>query len=232
MGLAYLIRKKLNLLFGPSTFAALVGARISPHWIPASAKHLAEIAIVDDNPDDFPVAELRKAAYNLRVYKTVGLNDIPRLALYDVVFLDIHGIVKDDTDTGGLNVITQLRAINPFQKICAVSSKKFDPTATAFFKQADDVQNKPMRSQKCEELIDTLSREKLDPNALAKFLDTHAQQLSFWRRKKLVRAVETFAASEAEPRLFPGFDDALDSNRESLKLVVADFIRVLRHAAS
>ena len=61
----------------------------------------------------------------------------------------MKGIVKDDPEYGGLKLIAELRKINPKQKICAVSSKTFDPTATEFFKQADNYKKKPMTSQEC-----------------------------------------------------------------------------------
>src|SRR5690242_11391084 len=76
VGVVLLVRSKADPLFGPSTFAALTESRINSVWNTASVKAVAEIAILDDNPDDFPVPELRKADYRVRVYKEVGLNDM------------------------------------------------------------------------------------------------------------------------------------------------------------
>ncbi len=137
------IYQRKTQLFGLSTFAALAERHIVPSWVDGLTKSIADIAIVDDNLSDFPVTELKKAGYRVKTYKQVGLSDFLSLAEYDVVFLDMHGIVKDDVDEGGLKLIVKLRSVNPHQKICAVSSKTFDPTASMFFKQADDVQKNP-----------------------------------------------------------------------------------------
>ena len=225
--LAYRLRARF---FGPSSFTAIATSRIAPAWGLDAAKAVSEIAIVDDKPEDFPIPELRKAAYNIRVYKQVSQNDIPRLARYDVVFLDIHGIVRDDIETGGLKVIAQLRALNESQKICAVSQKTFDPTATAFFKQADDVKKKPMTAQECVDTIDLFSREKLDPSRLARQIDHAISHLSVWKRRGLLVSLQKFALSSLSPYDYHGFDDVLGPKDLGHRLAVIDFIRVLRHA--
>lgn len=161
-------RKRAQL---PKSFTALVATITKPPLIAETLKRVGQIAIIDDSINDFPVAELKKAGYNIKTYKHVGVSEFDEISKYDVVFLDMLDIVKDDPTEGGLKLIGTLRRKNPRQRICAVSSKKFDPSATAFFKQADDAQNKPMSAQKCVQVIDTFLAEKLDPRVLADELD-------------------------------------------------------------
>jgi hypothetical protein len=159
-------------LFQPATFTALSKKSGFAKMNNEEKKKLCKIAIVDDDPDDFPIAELRKASYSVKSFKQIKLADSDILAAFDVVFLDMHGIIKDDLEQGGLKLITRLRALNPIQKICAVSSKTFDPTATTFFREADDVQKKPISAQKCRDVIDGFLAEKLDSESLASDLDS------------------------------------------------------------
>ncbi len=134
-------------------------------------QEVARVAIVDDNVADFPVSGLRKAGFQIKTYKHVSVADFDELSEYDVVFLDMHDIVRDDPTEGGLKLIRVLRQKNPRQKICAVSGNQFNPSATAFFKLADDALNKPMSAQRCVEVLEAFLKEKLDPEALARFLD-------------------------------------------------------------
>lgn len=180
----------------PRSFTAYVDASARPMAIDVALKHVGRVAIVDDNIADFPVAELKRAGYNIKTYKHVSVSEFDVVSTYDVVFLDMLDIVKDDPTEGGLKLIQTLRNKNPRQKICAVSSKKFDPTATAFFKQADDAQNKPISAQKCVQVIDTFLSEKLDPCVLARELDTTAALSSSQRRQLLIALKESASKKE------------------------------------
>jgi CheY-like chemotaxis protein len=220
-------------IFGTSTFTKLTINQILPKWNDSEyIKKIAEIAIVDDNPNDFPTADLRKAGYRVKTYKQVTLNDISRLAEYDVVFLDIHGIVKDDIEEGGLKLLPKLRDANPQQKICAVSSRAFDPTATAFFKRADDVQKKPVNAQKCQEVIDALALEKLNPSTLASHLDNETKQLNTYSRRVLIYQVRKFAASTKPYSEMSIHITAAGKLSSVLHHMLMDYMRILRYATN
>jgi CheY-like chemotaxis protein len=164
-------RRARKRLARPRSFSALVKAKLGLPFPMEQLQSLAQVAIVDDNLSDFPVADLRKAGFQIKTYKHVGVADFDDLSQFDVVFLDMHDIVRDDPTEGGLKLIRVLRKKNPRQKICAVSGNQFNPSATAFFKLADDALNKPMSAQRCVEVLEAFLREKLDPVALARLLD-------------------------------------------------------------
>lgn len=233
IGVSFFLFKYREAIFGTSTFYKLTTKQIKSKWHDSeSIRKIAEVAIVDDNLNDFPIDELRKAGYRVKTYKQVALNDITRLAEYDVLFLDIHGIVKDDIEEGGLKLLPKLRQTNPRQKICAVSSKTFDPTATAFFKQADDVQKKPVNAQKCQEVIDALAAEKLNPTSLAAHLDKETENLSTYKRRILLGQTRKFAATTKPlSEMFTQIDEA-GKLSPALSQTLWDYLRVLRYAIS
>ena len=145
------------------------------------------------------------------------------------MFLDIHGIVRDDVQQGGLKVLAKLRSVNPRQKICAVSSKQFDPTASAFFKQADDVRGKPMTAQQCQDIIDELAKEKLAPESLAHALDQATASLSSGTRRKLVKEIAAFTqARGVEDEFMPSASLAFTLGH-NFDLLIKDIIRVLQN---
>lgn len=220
--------KMVKFFLEDRSFQDIAKRHFSKEWSTNSIKELAEIAIVDDNLSDFPVGELRKAGYRVKTYKQVSLSDISVLSSFDLVFLDMHGIVRDDLSEGGLRLIAQLRSTNPRQKICAVSSKTFDPTASAFFKQADDVQKKPISAQKCREVIDSLVGEKLEPFLLATKIDAVIKKLPVQKRRRLLKAIVTTRGKSLD--LSENiFDESLKEQDSTIKLMIGDFFRMTRH---
>lgn len=133
---------------------------------------VAKIAIVDDNPDDFPVDYLRRTGFHVDVIASISLAEVKRLEAYDLVMLDIVGVVVEDKKEGGLELIKRVKKLAVPPKIIAVSGKKFDPKATEFFKHADDVMSKPVNEKACEEHILNLIEEKLSPIKSAQQIDT------------------------------------------------------------
>jgi hypothetical protein len=215
----------------PTSFDELYLLKIQAKWGQDSPKKLGTIAIVDDELSDFPVKALKDAGYNITPYKQVTLNDIGQLSLYDVVFLDMYGIVKDDIKEGGLKLIAKLREINPRQKICAVSSKTFDPTATQFFKLADEVKKKPMTAQDCQDVIDLFLKEKLDPKETSIKLDETIDHTGKNKVQLVSKVMEKARNISPEPCINWGNElvNTSDSRTHSL---IDDMVRILRHAAS
>ncbi|WP_129775585.1 response regulator [Peristeroidobacter soli] len=227
--LTLILRKAIRLVGGHSSAAALVES-FMPTWDSSTVKDVGEVAIVDDNIADFPVEELRRDGYHVKSYKSVRLSDIHHLAEYDVVFLDMHGVVKDDIENGGLKLIARLREENPRQQICAVSSRSFDPTATTFFKQANDYKKKPLRANECRDVIDLSLREKLDPPRLASALDASLMSVPRRSRRRILKHIALASASGTESEQILGkFVWPLINGREE-RSVVRDIVRVLRNA--
>lgn len=161
-------------------------------WNEVKAKAIARIAIVDDQPQDFPTAELKADGYQVQVFRQATLANTSELATFDVIFLDMKGIVKDDPEHGGLKLIAELRKTNPAQKICAVSSKTFDPTATEFFRQADDYKRKPLTAQECRSVIDRFLVEVFAPNPLLQSARSVIAGLPRRKRGDAVSAIRSF----------------------------------------
>jgi len=189
---AWLWKRSHDALMQPRSFSAIAKSKLSLPYATGKLKEFATIAIVDDNLSDFPIQELKKTGFTIRTYKHVSTSDFDALSEFDAVLLDMHDIVRDDPTEGGLKLIKVLRHKNPRQKICAVSGNQFNPTATAFFKIADDTLNKPMSAQRCVEVLEEFLLEKLEPAHLAALLDAE-DALGSEQRKEALRIVASAA---------------------------------------
>lgn len=179
-------------------------ASLDSWWTPSYAKEFIVTTIVDDKPGDFPLAELRAAGYIIESVKSVSLGELDHLAIKDVIFLDIKGIVKDDPERGGLHVIDKLRERNSFQKICAVSSQTFDPTATAFFRKADDQKIKPLTAFECQETIDHFISQMFQVEKLFAEANLLVRSLSVADRAKVRDLIDRYTRERKSDTEFLG----------------------------
>ena len=134
-------------------------------------KDKAKVAIVDDEPSDFPLDYLRNAGFRVDVFEEVSLADYQKFSEYDLVLLDIAGVIKEDKMSGGLELIKRIDSLHSRPQIIAVSSKKFDPKATNFFSIADDIMQKPLKDHECEEVIVEMLTKKMSPHNIAEKID-------------------------------------------------------------
>ncbi|HEX5393112.1 MAG TPA: hypothetical protein VFW68_07520 [Rhodocyclaceae bacterium] len=177
-----------------SEIISLLPSTFEVTWDIASAKEIAKIAIVDDQLQDFPVAELKGNGFNISTYKQVQLSAIAQLATYDIVFLDMKGIVKDDPEYGGLKLIAELRKTSPNQKICAVSSKTFDPTATEFFRQADKYKKKPLTAQECKAVIESFLDDMFNAKRVVEAANFATKAIPVKKRIALISKIKSHLA--------------------------------------
>lgn len=174
----------------------VVPADFDRRWNDAMAKAIARVAIVDDQPADFPTAELKADGYQIQTYRQVTLATTAQLAQYDIVFLDMKGIVKDDPEEGGMKLIAELRRLNPAQKICAVSSKVFDINATEFFRQADDAKKKPLTAHECRSVINEFLSELFSTSVLRATAIEAGSTLTRPLRTDVLTQLKKFVAKE------------------------------------
>jgi CheY-like chemotaxis protein len=131
-----------------------------------------KIVVVDDNPDDFPLDYLRSTFGQVAVFDKISLSEASKLVGYDLIFLDMTGVVKEDLKYGGLQLIKKVKELPDSPIVVAVSRARFDPTATDYFKIADDVLKKPLTEMKCEEVVLDLVKDKLSPFKAADIIDS------------------------------------------------------------
>lgn len=143
-----------------------------------------KIVVVDDNPDDFPLDYLRNTFGQVMVYEKISLTEASKLIGYDLIFLDMMGVVKEDQKYGGLQLIKKIKELPDSPIVVAVSGARFDPTATDYFKTADDVLKKPLTEIKCEEAVVDLLIEKLSPYKSADIIDGEIMAKSKNEREK------------------------------------------------
>jgi CheY-like chemotaxis protein len=143
-----------------------------------------KIVVVDDNPDDFPLDYLRNTFGQVTVFDKISLSEASKFIGYDLIFLDMMGVVKEDPKYGGLQLIKKIKALPDAPIVVAVSRARFDPTATEYFKIADDALKKPLTEMKCEEVVLDLVKEKISPFKLADIIDSEIAAKSKNDREK------------------------------------------------
>ena len=121
----------------------------------------SRIAIVDDEPNSFPVDHLRAICGQVDVFQSISLANVDTLKAFDILFLDIAGVVPEDLRNGGIEILKRLRVGGREEPlIIAVSSKSFKLEINRFFSLADDVLDKPLKPALTEEALLDLILEK------------------------------------------------------------------------
>lgn len=152
--------------------------------------------VVDDEPVDFPLEFLRGFFASVSVETLVSLNDARRLADYDVIFLDVAGVVSEDLSRGGAVLINQIRGFRKSGIILSVSSKKYDIEVTDYFANADIRLRKPLQAASVRQQIMAHLRNEAGPAALASYIDERLGTSQGGRlRKKLIECLGMGPAS-------------------------------------
>ncbi|UTW13086.1 hypothetical protein [Marinobacterium rhizophilum] len=153
-----------------------------------------KIAVIDDQPENYPVDYLRKRGFDLTTYEEVSLTDYSFIKNYDLIFMDVTNVVKEDPQRGGFELIKRVRAEFKEVVIVGVSSKRFDPTLTEFFMMCDEQSRTPIAEQDCENLITDLLEKNFSPVNIAKDIDKMLAEsfLSHSQNKKIIKAITCF----------------------------------------
>lgn len=126
---------------------------VSEAKLKSNAQKKIKIAVVDDEPDDFPISYLKQRGYEVVGYKSISLAESDVLHQYNIIFLDMINVVVEDKEKGAMELIKRLKLAKPSLYVIAVSKATFDPTVTDYFRLADDVEKKPIGEIRCDELI-------------------------------------------------------------------------------
>lgn len=144
------------------------------------------IAIVDDEIDDFPIQYLRSLDYKVSTFESISLDDVDKLISFDMIFLDVKGVVQEDLETGGAKLLKLIKKAKPSVMVIAVSSGKYQLNLNSFFENSDDVLNKPIREENIERSISELIGSNIDIDTMAeKLLDMIICSKS--KQEKLIR---------------------------------------------
>lgn len=156
--------------FPKSKFNSLEAWAIASSKKAISAKTI-RVLILDDEPSDYPIVQLCRMGYRVEEKTNITLNEIDSLRVFDVVLLDIRGVLKEDLRTGGLEILKKLKSGRDSPYIIAVSSKGFDPTVAEFFMLANERLKKPIPQADIETAIQRAFATCLSPLDAAKRID-------------------------------------------------------------
>lgn len=130
-----------------------------------------KIVIVDDEPESFPVEYIRNLGFIVEVFEEISYADCEKLTKYDLVILDVMGVVKEDYEKGGAKVINFLKKQRNLLPVIAVSSGRFDAELNEYFKSSNDVLNKPIDEYKLKQTIEALKKEFYDVDEQLSYID-------------------------------------------------------------
>jgi len=186
-----------------------------------------KIVVIDDNPDDFPLDYLRNTFGQITVFDKISLSETSRLIGNDLIFLDMMGVVKEDSRYGGLQLIKKIKALPVPPIVVAVSGARFDPTASDYFKIADDALKKPLTEMKCEEVVLELVKDKMSPFKAADTIDSEILSKSKNDREKNKINALIFSFLEGKISLDALRGELLNSYRHiDTSLVISNVQRV------
>lgn len=143
-----------------------------------------KIVIVDDQPENYPIAYLQKSGFNITSITTVSLSNYNHLLNYDLIILDVTNIVEEDMKRGGLELMKRIKGENPQKPVISASSKTYDPTLTEFFKLSNKQIQTPINEQKLERIIIETLQESYSPLSTAKEIDSFLTGKGLSQRQK------------------------------------------------
>lgn len=188
---------------------------------PPTAKDL-RIAVVDDHPNDYPLAELRRLGYSITDIQSLTLSEIPSLNNYDCILLDINGVLKEDPKYGGFEILKRLKSpTGPF--IVAVSSRGFDIRVSEFFTLADQRLKKPIPKVDVEGVLQNAFERRFSKLHAAKRIDGalgFSGNLSRQKKSILKEALQYINKSNNHPEMSKKISFLLSG--EPLQKVLAD----------
>jgi arsenate reductase-like glutaredoxin family protein len=143
-----------------------------------------KIAIIDDEIESFPIDFIRKMGFDVQCYESISFADSLEITKYDVVFLDVKGVVKEDLEEGGAKFIKILKQARSLLPIVAVSSGKFHPELNDYFKSSDMIINKPIDEFKISEILKELKSDYFDFPELINTLKEQIRKLPIEKKQK------------------------------------------------
>lgn len=143
-----------------------------------------KIAIIDDELESFPIDFIRKMGFEVQCFESISFADSLEITKFDVVFLDVKGVVKEDNEEGGAKFIKILKQARSLLPIVAVSSGKFQPELNDYFKSSDMIINKPIDEFKIGEILKELKSDFFDFPALTITLKEQIRKLPIEKKQK------------------------------------------------
>lgn len=142
------------------------------------------IAIIDDELDSYPIVYIQSLGYKVKTFESVSFSQAEEISKFDLILLDVKGVVKEDLEEGGAKIIKIIKDYRPLVPIVSVSSGYFHTELNDYFKTCDDNVRKPIDEFKIREIISDLKLEFYDGDNLSKLINDDIQALHLSKNKK------------------------------------------------
>ncbi len=158
------------------------------------------IAVVDDELESYPIPYIQSLGYKTKTFNIVSFSQAEELSLFDLILLDVKGVVKEDLDEGGAKLIKLIKEYRPLIPIVAVSSGYFHTELNDYFKTCDDNIKKPIDQFKIREILSELKQKFYDENELSKLIDNdiHALHISGRKKKNISLSIIKYLKGDLE----------------------------------
>lgn len=177
------------------------------------------IAIVDDELTDFPINYLKNANYDITTFSSIEMSEFRQLTKFDIVFLDVQGVVKSDFQLGGAKLIKLLAKERPLQPIVAVSSGQFKTSLTDFFELSYDRLNKPVDEVRLSSVIEEICNETFNYESICSSIENLISCSKIKGDKFLTRIIINYLESKLSESDFEEFIHKKTSYKLSSKII-------------
>jgi CheY-like chemotaxis protein len=193
------IPKWIKSIFPETKFSTLRAWFSDCSKVVMSAKTM-RVLILDDEPVHYPIVQLCRMGYRVEEKTTISLSEIDSLRVFDVILLDIRGVLKEDLRTGGLEILKKLKSEKKSPYVIAVSSKGFDPTVAEFFMLANERLKKPIPQADIEIAIQRAFASSFSPLDAAKRIDEllGTDNLKNSTARKNLKCIQSFLSGEMD----------------------------------
>lgn len=126
-------------------------------------KKRIRIIAIDDIYDHLPVEGLKRNSFNFEYIDRIDsqmLAEIER-GTYDIVIVDIEGIVSPDIAENGWEIIKRLKHANPSIILVAFSGEKFGISSHKYREYYDELVEKPISLATWMTILDDLIKQKI-----------------------------------------------------------------------
>lgn len=159
-------------------------ASIDKHLEKLQLRTEFKIAIIDDELESYPVQYIRDLGFTVKEFREVSFTDSNELKKFDLILLDVKGVVKEDLAEGGAKLLKMIKQKRPLLPIIAVSSGYFQTELNDYFKISDATLNKPIEEFRITEMLHELKKEFFNEKDISQNIENLIKQLEVSNSKK------------------------------------------------
>ncbi|WP_368084470.1 hypothetical protein [Vibrio splendidus] len=171
--------------FNPTTIKdKFKGHSVSLYVSNLKLRERYKVAIVDDEISNYPIDYIKNLGFDVFEHEEISFASAKELTKYDLLLLDVKGVVKEDLDEGGAKLIKIVKETRPLMPVIAVSSGFFHAELNDYFRSSDAIINKPIDEFKIRQQLLELKQYFFDTPLIVSCLESNIRHLEISKSKK------------------------------------------------